>query len=91
MAGSSIAGIITATTLLITAIGGAFTAYGVMRQLRRADKKADELQQTANETHVIVNQQHTDTMNFQRALIRRLNEAGIDIPVDQSLPDVVEP
>jgi hypothetical protein len=38
-------------------------------------------------THKIVNQEKTDRDNFNRALIRALDEAGIKVPVDQSIKD----
>lgn len=34
-----------------------------------------------------MNQQRTDAMNYQRALINALHKAGIDVPVDQSVDD----
>jgi hypothetical protein len=39
-----------------------------------------------NVVHKIVNQQHTDLKNYQAALIRALQDKGIDVPLDQSAP-----
>jgi Na+-transporting NADH:ubiquinone oxidoreductase subunit NqrF len=36
------------------------------------------------EIHTLVNQSHTDLLNYQAALLRALNSAGIEIPEDQS-------
>jgi hypothetical protein len=44
-----------------------------------------------NVVHKIVNQAHTDLMNYQRALIRYIESKGLDVPADQSVPDPVEP
>jgi hypothetical protein len=37
--------------------------------------------------HKIVNQQRTDALNYQRALIRALQAKGIEVPQDQSVED----
>lgn len=39
-----------------------------------------------NVVHKIVNQAHTDLVNYQAALIRALESRGIEVPVDQSAP-----
>jgi hypothetical protein len=39
-----------------------------------------------NVVHKIFNQQHTDLKNYQAALIRALQDKGIDVPLDQSAP-----
>jgi ribosomal protein S11 len=83
MASSSVAGIITATASGITAIALLFAALPalikVLREQRRNGRRI-------NEVHVIVNQQKTDMTRYQEALIRALDAAGIEIPVDQSRP-----
>lgn len=75
MADSSVAGIVGASAGVISAIGlliGALPALiKVLRQVR--------------EVHKIVNQQRTDMANYQRALERALTDAGIAVPVDQSI------
>ena len=38
-----------------------------------------------DQVHVMVNQQRTDMQRYQTALVSALSEAGIPIPVDQSL------
>jgi hypothetical protein len=72
-----LAGTITAIATLITAIGGLVLAFTVVIPLFK----------TAKSTHRIVNQQRTDMLNFQRALVRTLVEHGIKPPIDQSLSD----
>lgn len=77
MTGSSVAGIITACATALIALGGVITAVGVLLPILRGTR----------EIHKIVNQDKTDRDNFNRALIRALNEAGITVPVDQSLSE----
>lgn len=74
MPASTLAGVISAVAGVITAMGGLVLAFGVLLPLLK----------TARSTHKIVNQQHTDLKNYQRALIRALDQAGITVPVDQS-------
>lgn len=74
MTPSSAAGIITAVGTMITAMGGLVLAFTVLIPLLR----------TARATHKLVNQQHTDLKNYQRALVRALVDNNIPVPVDQS-------
>jgi hypothetical protein len=76
MTGSSVAGIITAVGVCITAIGGLVATIGVFIPILRQTKA----------THKIVNQQHTDMVRYQAALVKALTAAGIAVPEDQSLP-----
>jgi hypothetical protein len=76
MTGSSVAGIITAVATGLTALGGVIATLAVLIPILRGTR----------EIHKIVNQQRTDMENFQRALIRALIDAGVPVPVDQSLP-----
>jgi hypothetical protein len=72
----SITGIITACATVLIAVGGIITALAVLvPTLRKVDG-----------VHTIVNQQRTDMQRYQRALLDALGEAGIDAPVDQSMP-----
>lgn len=71
----TIAGLVTALMTMITAVLG----FVVSRNARAAKKELTAV-------HNIVNQNWTDSQNFQRALIRALNEAGVAVPIDQSLP-----
>lgn len=91
MTGSSLAGIVTATSaiaLLITAISGLIVSITKFLPLVRAGgRKLAEVEQTVAEVHVIVNQQRTDMERYQRALVTALSEAGIAVPVDQSKAD----
>jgi hypothetical protein len=74
---STVAGIVSAFAGVITALGGLVLAFGVLLPLLR----------TARATHKIVNQQHTDMVNYQRALIRALEDQGIVVPIDQSVTE----
>jgi hypothetical protein len=75
-AASSVAGIVTAFSAAVTAIGGVIVVLTVFIPMLR----------TTKEVKHIVNQQQTDLKNYQRALIDALKIAGVDIPVDQSHP-----
>lgn len=70
-------GIITAIASGITALGGLVVAFTVLVPSLRI----------AKETHHLVNQGHTDSVNYQNALIRALKDRGIDVPIDQSQPN----
>jgi hypothetical protein len=76
------AAVITAVASVLTATGGLVLAVGVLIPNLRATRAAVKATQ---DVHVMVNQQRTDAMNYQAALIRALNAAGIDVPLDQSL------
>jgi hypothetical protein len=80
MTGSSWAGIITAFATLLTALGGLILALKTIVPMKRE----------VHATHKIVNQDKTDRDNFNRALIRALESHGIEVPLDQSLPDAPE-
>jgi hypothetical protein len=89
--GSSIAGIITATATVLTALGGLILALAVfLPTMRKTRELAERNQVTLDEVHVIVNQQRTDMQRYQRALIDALHKAGVDVPIDQSV-DLSEP
>lgn len=75
MTASSWAGVITAIATLVTAIGGLLLAFKTVLPMYRQ----------VEETHKIVNQQRTDLMRYQVALVRALRESGIDVPIDQSI------
>jgi len=77
MPDSTMAGTISAVAAVFTAIALVITAVAGLMAARRAGRKIDAV-------HTIVNQQHTDLVNYQRALIRALEGAGINVPVDQS-------
>lgn len=72
----SIAGTLTAAATLLTAVGGFIVTIKVMIPNFKTNK----------ETHKIVNQQRTDMLNFQNALIRALVAHDIEVPIDQSIP-----
>jgi hypothetical protein len=72
--GSSVAGIITAVATMLTALGGLLLALKVVVPIRKE----------TSQIHTMVNQQRTDALNYQKALIRALSKAGVDIPEDQS-------
>lgn len=70
-------GIVIAIATAITAIGGFIVSVGVLLPNLRI----------AKETHHLVNQGHTDSVNYQNALIRALKDRGIEVPIDQSAPN----
>jgi len=74
MTGSSVAGVITAVATVLIALGGVITAVGVLLPILRVTR----------DTHTLVNQKFTDLEN--RALVRALNDGGVPVPIDQSLP-----
>jgi Na+-transporting NADH:ubiquinone oxidoreductase subunit NqrF len=78
MPASTLAGIITATGTVFTAVALVITAVAGLIRAKRVEGKVDTV-------HLIVNQQHTDSMNYQRALVGALRKAGIDVPEDQSV------
>lgn len=71
------AAIITAGASAVTALGGVIVAFTVLIPSLRIAKN----------THTLVNQSHTDAINYQNALIRALKEKNIEVPVDQSAPN----
>jgi hypothetical protein len=83
------AAIVTAFASVLTALGGLALAIGVLIPNLRATRQAVK---ATEDVHVMVNQQRTDAQRYQAALVRALNDAGIPVPLDQSLgPPVVEP
>jgi UPF0716 family protein affecting phage T7 exclusion len=72
---NSVVNVVTAVATLVTAITALCALLPVLFKLVRDVKNV----------HTIVNQQHTDAMNFQRALIRALKDGGIEVPRDQSV------
>jgi hypothetical protein len=91
MAGSSVAGIITAVAsgiLALAALVSAFTVFIPMaRRVRDTAETSERTERVAKSTHELVNSRYDNIENFNRALIRALNEHGIKVPIDQSLPD----
>lgn len=85
MQASSLAGVITATGTVFTALAVLLTAIAGLVRSRRIEHKVDDV-------HTMVNQQRTDAQNYQRALILALTKAGVDVPADQSVnPDASTP
>lgn len=78
-----------ATTVvgIITAIGTACTAVALVITALAALKRASKIEHKIDTVHVIVNQQHTDMVNYQRALVRALEVAGVAVPTDQSVEE----
>lgn len=74
---TTVVGIITAIGTLLTAAALVITAIAALKRVGRVEK-------VVGEVHTIVNQQRTDSLNYQRALVRALNDAGIPVPMDQS-------
>lgn len=83
MTASSWAGIVGAAAGLVTA-GAA--VIGVLPALVRVLRETRRNTKAVNEVHTIVNQQRTDTLNYQRALIEALRKSGVEVPADQSIP-----
>lgn len=94
MTGSSVAGIITAFSTVLIATGGIIAALTiflpVLRVARQNTKQIAEVSTQVADVHTIVNQRYTDILNFNRALVRALNDAGITVPIDQSIEDPKE-
>ena len=76
MTPSSFAGVVTAFATVFTLITAIVTAVTALMPILRISR----------DTHKIVNQQRTDMQRYQAALVLALKQAGIDVPVDQSLP-----
>jgi uncharacterized Ntn-hydrolase superfamily protein len=82
MSGTDIAVVVTAVGTAVTAVGGLVLAVGVLVPILRNTRKAVA---TTAEVHTMVNQQRTDMLRYQVALVDALRSAGIDVPTDQSL------
>jgi hypothetical protein len=83
-ASSSPAGIITASSTVLIAIGGIIATLTVFIPVLRTAKSTNA---QVHDVHIVVNQQRTDMKNYQRALVKALVAAGIEVPEDQSLDD----
>lgn len=70
---TSISSLVTAIATLVGALGGTAVSISLIR--------------TGRATHKIVNQQRTDMLAYNRALVRALRDQGIEVPIDQSLPE----
>jgi hypothetical protein len=80
---STVAGIITASATVLTALGGVILAISVLiPNLRLMRRTANQVETV----HTIVNQQRTDQQRYNIALVQLLKKNGIEVPVDQSLP-----
>jgi hypothetical protein len=75
---TTVVGIITAISTVLTALALVINAITARRRDKRIENKVDVV-------HTIVNQQRTDMQRYIRALSNTLKEHGIDLPVDQSL------
>jgi hypothetical protein len=86
---STLAGVITATATVITALGGLALAIAVLvpalRAARAAEANSAKTVTEVAKVHTIVNQQRTDAQRYQVALVEALQQAGIKVPTDQSL------
>lgn len=80
MPDSTTAGIVAAVASVGTVLALIINALAAWRQAGRLERKVDVV-------HNLVNQQQTDLKNYQRALIRALQAAGIAVPEDQSAPE----
>lgn len=75
------ANVITAIAATITALGGLVVAVGLLLPTLRG----------VRQVHTIVNQQRTDMQRYNIALAEALKRAGIEVPIDQSLPVTSDP
>jgi hypothetical protein len=82
---TTLVSIISAVAAVFTAIGLVITAIAGLRRSQLTERKIDRADSKIAEVHVIVNQQRTDAMNYQRALIAALAKAGVEVPADQSV------
>lgn len=82
MSSPSWAAIITAVATAFTALGGLVLAFSVLVPTLR---KTRENVAAVAEVHTMVNQQRTDMMRYQEALVAALQQGGIEIPEDASL------
>ena len=83
LAQSTLAGIITASATVLTALGGVVLAISVLIPILRNSRTT---MAQVGQVHTIVNQQRTDSQRYIIALTEALRKQGIEIPVDQSLP-----
>lgn len=81
LAASSVAGIATAIASVITSIGVLVGGLAIFLPLLR------KMNRDVVQVKHLVNQQLTDSKNYQQALIRALVASGIDVPIDQANPD----
>lgn len=77
---TTVVGIITAIGSVCTALALVITALAALNRSKRVEGKIDQV-------HIIVNQQRTDAANYQRALVRALQDAGVAVPTDQSVEE----
>jgi hypothetical protein len=89
---TTVVGIITACGTVLLALTAFIAAVKgiipLLRSAREVQQKIGVVENQVKEVHVIVNQEKTNRENYQRALITALNRAGVDVPADQSLPEV---
>jgi hypothetical protein len=88
LADSTLAGIITATATVITALGGLLMALTVLVPILRSSKRTET---EVGKVHTIVNQQRTDQERYNIALVELLKKHDIEVPVDQSKPVIGQP
>lgn len=86
---TSIVGVVTALATLVTAFSVLVGALPALLKLRREvlAQRADvnHARSEVQEVHKIVNQQRTDMVRYERALVAALKRAGVEVPVDQSI------
>ncbi len=88
---STLAGIITAAASAFTAIALVITAIAGLVRSRKVEAKVDQVQATGEENHKMLNQRYTDMVNYQRALVRALEDKDIAVPIDQSIAEPTKP
>lgn len=86
MTGAGAAAIIAAAATVITALGGLALALAVLLPSLRKNRDAvAAVHSEVREVHTIVNQQRSDAMAYQAALVAALTAAGVPVPTDVSL------
>lgn len=87
MAESTWAGYITALAAGLTVLTLIVNSFLAWHRDRRIEKKVDDVQIINKANHVMLNSEKKERMDYQRALIRFIEEKGLSAPIDQSKPD----
>lgn len=90
MSGADIALVVGALATLITAVTAAAVVIMKAQQenkllLLEAQEKIRRVQETADQTHTMVNSQRLSAAKYTKVLVDALRAKGIDVPDDESL------
>jgi hypothetical protein len=83
MTGSDYALIIGSVASLVTAISAA--AVVIIKAQKENTAAIEKVQETANETHIMVNSQREAAAKYTKVLVDALRAKGIEVPDDESL------